>query len=173
MYLRRLHLLPTVAFLSVNLVDLFTPRMILLKPSFPLLLLLGTLLAGACNTTRQQHHNQNATPAIHGKRWILARFADTVFHRPEKPVYLLFEKESASLTGFGGCNGLRGNYQANGQSLQVGTVATTKMWCNHAQTEQFFLQVLEQTDGYKASEDSLALLQQDRVLASFYSESIH
>src|SRR5690606_18788566 len=113
------------------------------------LLCSGVLLAAAaaCNTTKQRrHHNKHMIPDIHGKRWILARFTDTVFSRPEKQVYLLFEKDSLRVTGFAGCNGFRSTYLEQGHSLEIGPITTTRMWCNHAPTEQYFLRVLEQTN---------------------------
>ncbi len=138
-----------------------------------LLLFPGMLFAMACNTTKQQHHNQNTTTAIHGKRWILAGFTDTVFNRPEKNIYLLFEKDSLQVTGFAGCNGFRGSYRIHGQSLEMGPVAATKMWCNHAPVENYFMHVLGQANEYRASDDSLLLMQEDHPLASFYPEPIH
>lgn len=147
---------------------------ITMKQSILLLLLSGILLAAAaaCNTTKQQHHNQHAMPDIHGKRWILARFTDTVFSRPEKQIYLLFEKDNLRVTGFAGCNGFRGTYLEQGHSLEIGPVAATKMWCNHALTEQYFLRVLERANTYRASEDSLLLMLEDYPLASFYPDPI-
>lgn len=125
----------------------------------------------SCNTTKQQSHKQNITD-IHGKRWILARFTDTVVNKPEKPIYLLFEKDSLRVTGFSGCNGLRGTYQIKGEIMEFGPVVSTKMWCNHAATEAYFLRTLEQTTSYHATDDTLFLLLEDYILASFYPDPI-
>lgn len=67
-----------------------------------------------------------------------------------------------SLTGSTGCNNLMSDYVADGSSLKVGPVATTRMACKDGsaqQTEAALLNALEQATSWSISPDGWLVLQ--------------
>jgi heat shock protein HslJ len=131
------------------------------------------IITTACTTTRPHNGSgaqaQDDTTALYHSRWVLAGFPDTSFVQPEKDIYFRFEPGERTVVGFAGCNGFRGQYDLTEKKLRMSKLAATKMWCNHAPTEQYFLSVLEQTDRYEIAGDSLLLLSGDQALAQFYA----
>jgi|GEM_PF-459710 len=144
----------------------------------PLLAACALLSAAACTTTRQPGNGSAAltgtdTAMLFHKRWVLAGFPDTTFERPEKDIYIVFEDTSRRVAGFGGCNAFRGQYELREKSLQLSSMASTKMWCSNGPAEQRFMQALEQANTYEVMGDSMQLLRDDRPLAYFYAVHLH
>lgn len=78
------------------------------------------------------------------------------------------------LAGSGGCNRLMGSWSQQGERLQFGQVATTRMACQGAaaRTESGLLKVLEHTAGWRVHGDRLELLDaKGKLLAQLQAEA--
>ena len=70
--------------------------------------------------------------------------------------------------GQAGCNRLTGSYEATGDSLRFGALATTRMYCPAMDMEQQFLAALAATRSYRATANELELLNgEGRGIARF------
>jgi heat shock protein HslJ len=85
----------------------------------------------------------------------------------DREPWILLEPHSTRATGFGGCNGISGRYDVQGQSLRFGPMIRTQMACPSLDTENAFLRALEGTRRYRLRDPrSLELLDASgRVLA--------
>ncbi len=79
--------------------------------------------------------------------------------------YLKFEGRDGTLTGFTGCNRLRGTYRASEKSLTLENVVLTRMACPGDGYEQRILETLNSVKEYRISRHELRLLGADGVLA--------
>lgn len=78
------------------------------------------------------------------------------------------------LAGSGGCNRLMGSWSQQGERLQFGQMATTRMACQGAaaRTESGLLKVLERTAGWRVHGDRLELLDaKGKLLAQLQAEA--
>ncbi len=82
----------------------------------------------------------------------------------EQP-YLKFEGRNGTMTGFTGCNRLRGEYEASESRLSLKEIVSTKMACTGENNERQVLDVLNSVTGYKIIDHELHLLGKDGTLA--------
>lgn len=82
--------------------------------------------------------------------------------------YAVFE--DGTITGSAGCNNYNGNYETDGDSMTIGPLAATRMFCEDSMDQEtaYFI-LLEQVDSYKISRNDLTLSSGDTVLIK-YSE---
>ena len=74
------------------------------------------------------------------------------------PVPITVKFSAGKVEGFGGCNGIGGNYTAEGNSLTVSNLMSTKMFCEGiSNLEQSFLQSLGQSQSYQIKEETLEI----------------
>jgi len=73
------------------------------------------------------------------------------------------------ITGFAGCNHLRGRYTQRGTQLALSALASTRKACAQPQMrqEQRFIELLGAADAYRIEGRTLSLLQGDTVRLSF------
>lgn len=77
------------------------------------------------------------------------------------------------LRGFGGCNGIGGNYTTDGNKIKFTTIST-RMFCeSRMDVENFLTKVLQQADGYKISGETLELYEGNVFLTRFESVYLH
>lgn len=82
--------------------------------------------------------------------------------------HLVFERKSARLAGFGGCNRVMGSYKLDSDTLSFGPLASTRMACAAPNIEASFLAALERVQFWKITGRQLELLDSARVsLARF------
>jgi heat shock protein HslJ len=79
--------------------------------------------------------------------------------------YLKFEERTHTITGFTGCNRLRGAYRADDSTLTFEKVATTRMTCAKDTYEQQVMDVLNSAKGYKIVGQELHVLGPKGTLA--------
>jgi heat shock protein HslJ len=80
--------------------------------------------------------------------------ADTSLKREAN---ITFSKDGRA-TGNGGCNSFSGNYELNGSSqILFGPIMSTKMYCNDANYENLFFDILSKSDNYFIKKDTLYL----------------
>ena len=82
----------------------------------------------------------------------------------EQP-YLKFERSKNIVTGFTGCNRLRGKYTADESALTFQQVVSTRMACVADSYERQVLEVLNSATGYKIVDHELQLLGPNGTLA--------
>jgi heat shock protein HslJ len=72
--------------------------------------------------------------------------------------YLKFEDRTHTVTGFTGCNRLRGSYRADESSLSFENVVSTRMACARDTYEPQVLEVLHSATGYEITGHELHVL---------------
>lgn len=89
-------------------------------------------------------------PALENIRWQLTELNGRVPQGlpPGKSIDLVFEGTANTFTGFAGCNQCNGMYTTQDDLIKLQVMALTKMACDDMQSEQSWLQVLEQADHY-------------------------
>ena len=106
-------------------------------------------------------------PRLTGVRWTLVELDGEAVVDDVHTPYLELDAEASTLSGSGGCNRLMGGYEAVGERLRLGPVATTLRACDDElmRREAAFLAALEAADGFELDALGLALLGDGRVLA--------
>ena len=89
----------------------------------------------------------------------------TVWAVGRQQPYLKFEERNHSVTGFTGCNRLRGQYTADESTLSFQQMITTRMACAGESYEQQVLDVLKSATGYKIVDHELHVLGSNGTLA--------
>ena len=104
---------------------------------------------------------------LQATRWALVELGGAAIAQHDNVPYLVFDAAEARFSGSGGCNRLAGSYELSGGSVRVGPVAATRMACAEdvMEREDTFLRVLAATTRYAIDGPSLALLENDRVVA--------
>jgi len=147
-------------------------------------LLIGTTLAGAqtegskqapgpgsAKSAKQPATQAETTPPLENTYWALTKVGDTVVpesHSPRRAHFIL-NSEAHRVGGSGGCNGILGKYELEGDSLTFKGVAMTRMACKQGmETEQAFLTALNQVGSWKITGRKLELLDgEGRTVAEF------
>jgi putative lipoprotein len=116
--------------------------------------------------------NDNAADAmttIGEGRWDLKTLAGKAVELPagaETP-YLSLDTKTNEVSGFGGCNTLRGGLTVQGNDLSFGQVMSTKKYCEGIQpTENALMDALRTTTAYKLDGNTLTLLNAGKELAT-------
>ena len=80
--------------------------------------------------------------------------------------YAVFD--NGTIAGSGGCNNYNGGYEADGDSMTIGPLASTLMFCEPAMDQEtaYFI-LLDQVDSYKVSGNDLILSSGDTVLIKY------
>lgn len=86
-------------------------------------------------------------------------------HPDQREVHILFRANEKRLTGFAGCNQMTGSYEAGGDSLSFGLLATTMMACPHLDEETTFLGALEGVTRFLILGESLVLSSESADIA--------
>ena len=84
-------------------------------------------------------------------------------------VHVALNGKTQQLTGFAGCNRVKGRFVQRGTELALSPVASTRMACPGAvmQREARFMQALSSVDAFRIEGDVLSLLQGETVRATF------
>ncbi|QWK95295.1 copper resistance protein NlpE N-terminal domain-containing protein [Plesiomonas shigelloides] len=106
--------------------------------------------------------SQAEKPVLMGRRWELTelmgkKVPDTLDAKQRPFIELMAEGDR--IHGFSGCNSFNGGYTLNADAARISftQMAMTRMACMDAEFEQPLMQVLEQTDNYSLSGDTLTL----------------
>lgn len=86
-----------------------------------------------------------------------------------KPVNIEFDENQLRVAGSAACNRFFGPLKKTGESISLGPLASTKMYCDETSNkmETTFLQALEKVNAYKIKDNQLLLLRDKEVLATF------
>ena len=77
--------------------------------------------------------------------------------------HLLFSATEGRLSGHGGCNGIGGSFEADGNSLRFKNMVGTMMACENMAQESAFLQALQTVQRYRITGGQLELLNETGV----------
>lgn len=141
--------------------------------SLPLALLLCALAGATSAASAAPASAPSAGTASLGNislrdtRWTLQTLegAPVVAAGARRPVQITLRSASQHLTGFAGCNTLRGRYTQRGTSIALKPLASTRMTCAPEVMEQEtrLLQALASVDSYRVEGRQLSLMQGDVV----------
>ena len=135
-----------------------------------------SMLAGCAGTPSQQSDNDGGEVTtkpdvtLTNTYWKLMSLAGeqvTVGEGQREPSILL-RRDNQWVSGYSGCNVLKGNYQQDEQQLSFEQMATTMMACPDMETERTFLDALNATASWKVQGERLELFDASgRRLATF------
>jgi heat shock protein HslJ len=79
---------------------------------------------------------------------------------------IAFDDETKQVSGFSGCNRFSGTYTVKKNSLKMGPLASTKMFCDDSKNnmETKLLELLTKVDAFKTNGDSLSLSTNKNIL---------
>jgi heat shock protein HslJ len=112
-----------------------------------------------------------ASPTLENTYWSVTKVGDTDVppaHGPRGP-HLILNAEAHRAGGSGGCNGIMGKYELEGDRLTFPGMAATRMACKQGMdTEHAFLNALNQTKAWRITGETLELLDgEGRIVARF------
>ena len=103
--------------------------------------------------------------------WMVVKIKDnSAFER--NPVITLTMPQG-QIQGSTGCNKFFGNVNLENSGFKVNNIGSTKMMCKSMETEQLFLETLNEVTSYKLENDYLKLMGQDQTIlmrCSYLSE---
>ncbi|MBL8003136.1 MAG: META domain-containing protein [Flavobacteriales bacterium] len=106
---------------------------------------------------------------IFDTKWMLQSLAGQAIQMPagaEMPWLKLAADKS--LSGFGGCNNLMGQFSLDGSSIGFPGVGSTKKFCEGTQkVEDSFLGALREAKSFKVEDGLMKLMNGDKELAAF------
>ena len=79
---------------------------------------------------------------------------------------IAFDDETKKVSGFSGCNRFSGTYTVKKNSLKMGSLASTRMFCDDSKNnmETKLLELLTKVDAFKTNGDSLSLSTNKNIL---------
>jgi heat shock protein HslJ len=92
--------------------------------------------------------------SVEGTEWTLVSGVEAP---PNAVPTVTFDGEL--VTGFAGCNDYRGEYEVEGDSMEIVGIAVTAMGCPgpEMQTEEAYFSVFDQVDGWSIADGELVL----------------
>ncbi len=127
-------------------------------------ILISLILAG-CSSTEKSIPQSILLNDI----WVLGSLNGQTISSNEFPnqfPQLEFNDSAKSLTGFTGCNNLRGTYKINENEITFSPFATTKMYCQGV-NENEFLHAMEGINNYKIENLKLYLYKDENIKLIF------
>lgn len=117
-----------------------------------------------------------STARLENTYWKLAEMNGMPVETPEnaKEVHIVLaaEGDEKRIRGFGGCNGLGGNYTVSDNKVKF-TVLSTKMFCDRMDVENYLTKALSEADSYVIKGETLELFQGNTALIRFNSVYLH
>ena len=107
---------------------------------------------------------------IRNKYWKLTELeGDTVVAvEGQREAHVIFTLNNNNVKGSGGCNNFSGKYEIIDDSIHVGALAATRMYCDSVMDrEEKFLEVLQDGGRFKISDENLYLYSKNNIIARF------
>lgn len=103
---------------------------------------------------------RGVTHDLEGTRWVLVRLGQEPFVLQEGRAepYIVLQSGTQQVVGHAGCNRLGGAYRIDGNALEFGELTTTRMACPALETENAFLNALEDVARWRLVDNQLELL---------------
>jgi len=85
----------------------------------------------------------------------------------EREAHIVFERLNNQVFGSGGCNRFSGHYEIHNNKIRISQILSTKMACMNVPYEDDFFRILQTSDSYTVSDDTLKIMQKDSSGAIF------
>lgn len=79
--------------------------------------------------------------------------------------------DSTMVFGRGGCNGFFGPYETKGNTVKIGQLGSTMMWCMNMAFESAYFKMLEKIDRFEVTEKELKLMDAEGKITLTYVPS--
>ncbi|MGI9056313.1 MAG: META domain-containing protein [Pyrinomonadaceae bacterium] len=104
------------------------------------------------------------------RKWILTKIGGVNVNTNR--AFIQFEEDKDRFGGSGGCNGMGGNLEVNGSTIDLSQIISTKMYCEAtSEIENKFFNELESVNRFEIKGKSLFLYNGRRVALELRSES--
>jgi heat shock protein HslJ len=132
-----------------------------------LILMLLSLLLSACQAAEDPGvpiTGENDGDPLLGTEWLLERmYAEPVIEGSVVSAQFEHQNDTTLISGLAGCNSYSGDYQVDGNQLNIGEVIATEMACEEPrgimQQEQLYLQALrDEVTRYEVDGDRLWMI---------------
>lgn len=131
-----------------------------------LLLTAVAALAASCCACRS--YQKRTRRPLEGTRWQLVQLDGQDVASDEGRYTITLRADDRSLAATGGCNRLRGTYEATAsRALRIGPLLSTRTTCPDAEREAKFIATLEATTHYDMDGPLLLLLCDGEIKAVF------
>ena len=132
------------------------------------MLLLAALIIGCCPC---RFSRKNAKPLI-GTTWHLIQLLGQDVHFKNGTFDITFGDDNR-LTGIGACNNFSASYSTTAnEGIDVGTIASTRMFCPESETEQKLFRELDDATHFEIDGAMLLLLNNGEIRAIFSASTI-
>lgn len=130
----------------------------------------------SCANSKQATSNETGKDAIvvadslYGPKWYLTKIHETNSAREvtARRAFIRFNREQGSAGGNGSCNTFGSTLKANGNTISITDIFSTKMWCEGVQPiEDSFLKQLGVTTRFEIKGNTLSLFQNDTLVLEF------
>jgi heat shock protein HslJ len=131
------------------------------------------LLLGACAMQERNRQYGEGDSVLQNSYWMLLSLpGQQMEDNPESyTAYIRFNESDNDLTGFTGCNRLRGTYQVSSNSLKLTNLSTSRAMCPIIEQENFLMAILEKVDAYRIAGEILTLFYKNKAVATFRAGS--
>ncbi len=119
--------------------------------------IVSSLLLSACSV---KDYNNKDILVLENSKFEALELNGIEVKKSEKVANINFDKEQ-KVFGNLGCNNFFGSYKQEKNNLTIGQVGSTMMMCQDMQTEQNFLNVLENVKTFKLENSTLELFNQN------------
>lgn len=108
--------------------------------------------------------------SLYGPKWYLTRIheGNNVREVTARKAFIRFNREQGSAGGNGSCNSFGSTLKANGNTISITDIFSTKMYCEGVQPiEDSFLKQLGITTRFEIRGNTLSLYQNDNLVLEF------
>lgn len=142
-------------------------RNILILPALAFMILSSNKKTMAINGS-QNHGNEEKM--LDSTKWRLTKIytTDSFVQVSSTKAFIRFNSSDGKVNGNGSCNSFGGKLIVDGNSLRLGNIFSTKMYCNEVQAiENEFFSQLQKVTGYTINEKKLILFNGDDAVLEF------
>lgn len=129
-----------------------------------------SISAISCGSSSINSESKNSEQLLTNSYWILDQLNGEKISHPDDIRKIGFEinKDEKRISGFGGCNNFFGSYKQDGDVLNFGPIASTKMAClTSTFNEHDFFKVMDSVNRFEIRNNQLFLYEGDTLLAVF------
>ncbi len=91
----------------------------------------------------------------------------------EKKIYISFDQSGGKFSGFAGCNRFFGEFQLEEDSIHFGIITATKLACPALDSEQYFLESLNEKTFLIQKANTKLILDGEYVTIKFIQEQLN
>ena len=118
----------------------------------------ATLTVVGCTTTPTVKQQENLN-LLQNKTWVLTHIGSTEYPSQTNSPIIQFSSD-LRVSGSDGCNRIMGNYAVKDHHLNLGSLASTKMYCQDMTLVEKYTTALHKVTGYQSYDRTLKLVDQ-------------